>query len=93
MIIDSHAHLDYPQLGDDLDAVLARAAHAGVDQVITIGVKLTTAGQAEKIAETHANSSVVQLGFTRMRLENEPDLGQCGYILTAADHPRCVGHR
>ena len=41
MIIDSHAHLDYPQLSGDLPAVLARAAEAGVDRVITIGVKLS----------------------------------------------------
>ena len=34
MIIDSHAHLDYPQLADDLPAVLARAGEAGVDRVI-----------------------------------------------------------
>ena len=40
MIIDSHAHLDYPQLAGDLPGVLARAREAGVDRVITIGVKL-----------------------------------------------------
>ena len=40
-IIDSHAHLDYPQLADDLPAVLARADAAGVSHVITIGVKLS----------------------------------------------------
>ena len=40
-LIDSHAHLDYPQLADDLPAVLARAGAAGVSHVITIGVKLS----------------------------------------------------
>ncbi len=29
MIIDSHAHLDYPQLADDLPGVLARAKMLG----------------------------------------------------------------
>ena len=38
MIIDSHAHLDYPQLADDLPAVLARAHEAGVDRVITLSL-------------------------------------------------------
>ncbi|MEC8538437.1 MAG: LuxR family transcriptional regulator, partial [Pseudomonadota bacterium] len=33
MIIDSHAHLDYPQLAEDLPGVLARAREAGVDRV------------------------------------------------------------
>ena len=48
MIIDSHAHLDYPQLAEDLPGVLARAREAGVDRVITIGVKLTTADQPRR---------------------------------------------
>ncbi|MEC8550341.1 MAG: TatD family hydrolase, partial [Pseudomonadota bacterium] len=55
MIIDSHAHLDYPQLAEDLPGVLARAREAGVDRVITIGVKLTTADQPRRIAETYDN--------------------------------------
>ena len=38
MIIDSHAHLDYPQFSDDLEGVLARASEAGVSHIITIGV-------------------------------------------------------
>ena len=29
-IIDSHAHLDYSELSDDIEGVLARAAEAGV---------------------------------------------------------------
>ena len=54
-LIDSHAHLDYPQLADDLPAVLARAGAAGVSHVITIGVKLSTADAPKKIAESHDN--------------------------------------
>ena len=38
LMIDSHAHLDYPQISDDLDGVLARANAAGVTHIITIGV-------------------------------------------------------
>ena len=55
MIIDSHAHLDYPQLADDLPAVLARAHEAGVDRVITIGVKLTTVDRPRALAEANDN--------------------------------------
>ena len=36
-LIDTHCHLDYEPLGQDLEAVLARAAAAGVRQCITIG--------------------------------------------------------
>ena len=55
MIIDSHAHLDYPQLADDLPAILARAHEAGVDRVITIGVKLTTVDRPRALAEANDN--------------------------------------
>ena len=34
MLIDTHAHLDFPELAGELDAVLARAAEAGVTRVI-----------------------------------------------------------
>ena len=89
MIIDSHAHLDYPQFGDDLDAVLARAAHAGVDQIITIGVKLTTADKPKKIAETYTNVWC-SVGIHPHEADNEPDSANVDAILMAADHPRCV---
>ncbi len=36
-LVDSHAHLTYDELRNDLDSVLARARAVGVEQVITIG--------------------------------------------------------
>lgn len=39
-MIDSHCHLTDPRLGEQLQAVLDRAAAAGVDQVITVGTSL-----------------------------------------------------
>ena len=89
MIIDSHAHLDYPQLVDELDAVLARADDAGVDQVITIGVKLTTADKPKKIAETYPNVWC-SVGIHPHEADNEPDSANVDAILANADHPKCV---
>jgi TatD DNase family protein len=37
MLIDSHCHLDDKRFADDLDAVLDRAAAAGVTRILTIG--------------------------------------------------------
>lgn len=37
MFVDSHCHLDDKRFADDLDAVLDRAAEAGVTRILTIG--------------------------------------------------------
>lgn len=55
MLIDTHAHLDFPDFAEDLDAVLARAAAAGVTRVITIGTDLESSRRAVALAETKAN--------------------------------------
>lgn len=89
MIIDSHAHLDYPQLAADLPAVLARAGEAGVDQVISIGVKLTTADGPRKIAETYDNVWF-SVGVHPHEAGNEDEACNMQAFLDAADHPKCV---
>lgn len=88
-LIDSHAHLDYPQLADDLPAVLARAGAAGVSHVITIGVKLSTADAPKKIAESHDNVWC-SVGIHPHEAGNEPDACNIEAIRAAADHPKCV---
>src|SRR6184192_1252659 len=37
MLIETHAHLDYPDFANDFDDVLRRATDAGVTRIITIG--------------------------------------------------------
>jgi TatD DNase family protein len=53
-LIDSHCHLDY-FTGDELPAVLARAAAAGVAEMVTIGTRLTQAPDSQALAEAHEN--------------------------------------
>jgi TatD DNase family protein len=89
MIIDSHAHLDYPQLSGDLPAVLARAAEAGVDRVITIGVKLSTLEAPRRIAETHDNIWF-SAGVHPHEAGTEEKACDVEAFLSAADHPKCV---
>jgi len=53
MLIDTHAHLDFPDFAGDLDAVLARAAAAGVTRIITIGTSVEGSQRAVALAEKH----------------------------------------
>ena len=89
MMIDSHAHLDYAQLSDDLEGVLARAAEAGVSHIITIGVKLTTADRPKALAEAHDNIWC-SVGIHPHEAGSEPDAANIDAIFASADHPKCI---
>jgi TatD DNase family protein len=53
MLIDTHAHLDYPDFADDLDEVIQRAADAGVTRIITIGTGIASSERAIALAEKY----------------------------------------
>lgn len=53
MLIETHAHLDYPDFANDLDDVLRRAADAGVTRVITIGTSIESSRRAIELAEKY----------------------------------------
>ncbi len=55
MFIDTHAHLDFPELKPHLDAVLAHARLANVDHIITIGIDAATNQHALEIARQNAS--------------------------------------
>ncbi len=50
-VVDSHCHLDYSGLVEDLDIVLARAADAGVGLMVTIGTRVRKFDQLLAITE------------------------------------------
>ena len=51
MLVDSHAHLMFPQFRKDLDDLLARARTAGVRQIVNVGTNLETSRAAIDLAE------------------------------------------
>jgi TatD DNase family protein len=53
MLIDSHAHLDAHQFDDDRDAVLGRAADAGVRVVVNVGYNAATWPTTLALAAAH----------------------------------------
>ena len=55
MLIDTHAHLDYPDFAADFEEVLARATAAGVTRILTIGTSLESSRRAVELAEKYSN--------------------------------------
>ena len=55
MLIETHAHLDYPDFANDLEDVLRRATDAGVTRIITIGTSVESSRRAVDLAEKYPN--------------------------------------
>lgn len=52
-MIDSHAHIDFPDFNKDREEVLARARQEGVDNIITVGTNLLSSRSSLQIAQQH----------------------------------------
>lgn len=55
MLIETHAHLDYPDFAPDFEDVLRRATDAGVTRIITIGTSIESSRRAVGLAEKYPN--------------------------------------
>jgi TatD DNase family protein len=88
-IVDSHCHLDFPQLSEELDAVIARARAAGVTRMVTICTKLREAARVQAIAEAH-EGVFFAAGTHPMNAAAEP-MASVAELLALAAHPKMVG--
>jgi len=89
MLIDSHCHLDFPELTTDEAGVLARARAAGVAGMLTIGTRLDQFERVRAIAERHDNvwcSVGVHPHEAKEEGQRTPDR-----LIEAAGHPKVVG--
>ena len=89
MLVDSHCHLEFPDFGEEAEAVMARARQAGVSTCVTIGTKLATFPQTRAVAERFADVWC-SVGIHPHEAEAEP-LESAKALLDAATHPKCVG--
>jgi TatD DNase family protein len=55
VLIETHAHLDYPDFANDFDDVLRRATEAGITRVITIGTSVESSRRAVDLAGKYPN--------------------------------------
>ncbi|MEJ6391970.1 TatD family hydrolase [Gymnodinialimonas sp. 2305UL16-5] len=88
-IVDSHCHLDFDSLSDELPEVIARAQAAGVTRMVTICTKLRTASQVQTIAEAHA-PVFWAAGTHPMSVLDEP-MATLDELTSLAKHPKFVG--
>ena len=88
MLIDTHCHLDFPELDDDIAGVRARAHEAGVGRMITISTRVKKYDVYRAIAETHDNIWFT-VGTHPHQAHEEPDVTVAD-LVGLASHPRCV---
>ena len=89
MLIDSHCHLDYDGLADDLPGVLQRAEAAGIGHMIAIGTRVREFEKVFAIAEAHPQVSCT-VGTHPHNADEEVDIDPA-VIRDLAAHDCVVG--
>jgi TatD DNase family protein len=88
-LVDSHCHLDFPDLITETDAIIARARAAGVTRMVTICTRLRNEPKARALAEAHPEIFYAA-GTHPMSAAEEP-LTSVEDLVALARHPRFVG--
>ncbi len=88
-ITDSHCHLDFPNFDGEHDALIARAAEAGVHRMVTICTKLAEEPTVRAIAEAHG-PVFYAAGTHPMSAGAEP-MATVEALTALAAHPKFVG--
>ena len=88
-LVDSHCHLDFPNLQEDLPQIVARARAAGVSRMVTICTRLRIEPQVRAIAEAF-DGVFYAAGTHPMNAAEEP-MATVDALVALARHPKFVG--
>jgi TatD DNase family protein len=88
-LVDSHCHLDFPDLADEIPTLIARARAAGVNRMVTICTRLKNEPAIRAIAEAHPE--VFYAAGTHPMSAAEEPLATVEELVALARHPRFVG--
>lgn len=92
MLTDSHAHLDFPEFADDLDAVLARAEAAGVRRFLSIGTSLESSRRAVAMAGRDPRVwAVIGIHPNSAAESGEDDVERLGELARASGRVAAIG--
>ena len=89
MIVDSHCHLDFPELYADLDGVIARAKNAGVERMMTICTSVASIPKVLAIADKYPEVYAA-IGIHPHRVEEHGVL-PVEQIVSWTEHPKVIG--
>jgi len=89
MLIDSHCHLDFPDLLTRLPDVLAAASATGVGRMVSISTHVSRFDAYRQLAEAH-ESVFFTVGTHPHNAAQEPDVPAARLVELSA-HPRCIG--
>lgn len=88
MLIDSHCHLDFPDLQTRLPEILAAAAVAGVGRMVSISTLVSRFDSYRSLAEAHS-SVYFTVGTHPHNAAAAPDT-PAERLIELSVHPRCV---
>lgn len=88
MLVDSHCHLDFPDLAENLPQVLELMQQNGVGCAVCIGVNLEDYPRVLALAETHRHLLATVGVHPETTGVREPSLAD---LVALAQHPRVIG--
>jgi len=88
LLIDSHCHLDFPELAVDRAGVLARARANGIDHMVTISTRVERFDEVRAIADEHPEVWC-SVGTHSHHAHEELHI-QTEDLIRLSEHPRCV---
>lgn len=88
-LIDSHCHLDFPDFGEELDDVVARAGRAGITHMVTISTHLSRFERVRAVAERFPNV-FCSVGIHPHEAGTEVEVS-ADQLVELAEHPKVVG--
>ncbi|MGB8819321.1 MAG: TatD family hydrolase [Rhizobiaceae bacterium] len=88
MLVDSHCHLDFPDFAGEHDALIERAAQAGVGLMVSISTRVRKIDPIRAIAEKH-ESVFFSVGTHPHNAGDERGIS-ADEIVALSDHPKCV---
>ncbi len=88
-LVDSHCHLDFPDFGDELPEIIARAGRAGISHMLTISTHISRFEQVRGLAERFPNV-FCSVGIHPHEAASEAEIS-VDELIALTQHPKVVG--